>query len=648
MRALLGGIATALLLIAAAPASADVDRAFATRFQADVPGNVAIVGNANLSCTPAVDGSACDTARSNAPTSTSSTAINDYFAMSGVFGGDADPNVTLNSSSATLTLPPGAEVRFAGLYWAGTTATGISGSTPAPHPENENKVMFKVPGASAYTQVMATQVDTLSSSTFSGFYQSFLDVTGQVQQAGNGTYDVGDIQAASGQRAWAGWSLVVAYRDPAEPLRDLTIWDGFQSVGSGASVSIPVSGFKTPLTGTVKTDLGFVAWEGDRGITGDRGSITDTTPGHAGAAHQLSDAVNPATNLFNSSISRHGVETTTRSPSYSNTLGVDEDVFDVGSTLGNGATSASISLTSTGDVYAPGAVSFATQLYAPDVDQAMTVGDDNGGNVEPGDTLTYDITGNNGGGDAANSFAIADDIPANASYVPGSAAVLSGPSGATASYDTAAARANFALGTLAPAATYHVRFQATVNSVAAHGAPIDDSATASFTGATLGVADFVTSKASKTVTLIPADLSLTKTPNTRNARAGDTITYTIVVHNAGPGTAFNTRVIDTLPEGTSLAEGPPDCSASGRDVTCPLGTVAPGADVTLVLKVLVGPGVSGRIVNVARAVSSAPDPDSSNDSNDPDSVGVDIAGSVTPAGQGGDNGSGRGGQRRQW
>ena len=35
----------------------------------------------------------------------------------------------------------------------------------------------------------------------------------------------------------------------------------------------PVSGFQTPLSGPVRTKLGFVAYEGDRGISGDSATL---------------------------------------------------------------------------------------------------------------------------------------------------------------------------------------------------------------------------------------------------------------------------------------------------------------------------------------------------------------------------------------
>ena len=66
--------------------------------------------------------------------------------------------------------------------------------------------------------------------------------------------------------------------------------------------------------------LGILAWEGDRGITGDTATF---------AGRSLSDTLNPVTNVFNSTISRAGVATTGRTPSYVNQLGVDTDEFTI-------------------------------------------------------------------------------------------------------------------------------------------------------------------------------------------------------------------------------------------------------------------------------------------------------------------------------
>ena len=107
-----------------------------------------------------------------------------------------------------------------------------------------------VPGSTVSVPVVASQVDTGPIANSSG-YTAFADVTTKVIAAGAGTYTVADVQTGTGGNEAAGWSLVVAYADPTEPLRNLSVFDGLRVVSGTSSVSIPLSGFKTPSAGTV-------------------------------------------------------------------------------------------------------------------------------------------------------------------------------------------------------------------------------------------------------------------------------------------------------------------------------------------------------------------------------------------------------------
>ena len=84
---------------------------------------------------------------------------------------------------------------------------------------------FKVPGAASYATLTAGTLDTGSSDT-AGRYQGFVNVTGLVAAAGSGVYWVGDVQAGTGLDRYGGWALVVVYRDPSQPARNLTVFDG--------------------------------------------------------------------------------------------------------------------------------------------------------------------------------------------------------------------------------------------------------------------------------------------------------------------------------------------------------------------------------------------------------------------------------------
>ena len=142
------------------------------------------------------------------------------------------------------------------------------------------------------------------------------------------------------------------YRNAAESVRRLLVYDGLLAVQSGLrpTADISLSGFVTPPSGTVVGRLGILAWEGDRGITGDAATF---------AGRALSDTLNPVTNVFNSTISRAGVATTGRTPSYVNQLGVDKDEFTIDGYLANNATTATLHLETATDLYLPGAIALA-------------------------------------------------------------------------------------------------------------------------------------------------------------------------------------------------------------------------------------------------------------------------------------------------
>ncbi len=130
---------------------------------------------------------------------------------------------------------------------------------------------------------------------------------------------------------------MVAYRNPSLPLRDLSVFEGFADVTTTPAANsigdIPISGFLTPATGTVNASVGFVAWEGDRGLTGEQVLLNGT---------QLSDASRPATNFFNSGITDAGVNITARNANYANNFGVDIANVVANGVLPNNATSTTL------------------------------------------------------------------------------------------------------------------------------------------------------------------------------------------------------------------------------------------------------------------------------------------------------------------
>ncbi|MFM7551670.1 MAG: hypothetical protein ACKO7Q_02315 [Actinomycetota bacterium] len=488
-----------LLALPAAEAVA-AERGFTLRYSTNVNGQIAIVGNTGMQCPlGTVDpllNSGCSAARDG-----TGSRNNNSFDMQ-LLDADADPT-TFQSSSATLTLPAAGRVLFAGLYWTGIqkkgdVVKGANGFIGVPqNPPNEaaiGTVRLMAPGATAYATITASQVDTAPIALTSGF-GAFADVTALVASAGSGTYTVADIQSGTGGNIAAGWSLVVAYSDPAQPLRNLSVFDGLLVVSGQQTVSIPVSGFKTPATGPVRTAIGLVAAEGDAGATGDYLTLNDTV---------LTDALHPPNNTENSTIAHYGAHFTAKTPDWRNQLGYDSSLFTADGILANGATTAMFRAKTNGDTYAPQAITFATELFSQNVTLTKTVTEIDG-DSEPGATLEYTITATNNGAANALDVELVDPIPGgttfksaftptasngNVTTTPVNGAIVARlGTGATAT----------AGGTLAPNASASVTFRVDIDADRPLGDVIDNVATLEFTSPDLGLPISTVANADTTV-----------------------------------------------------------------------------------------------------------------------------------------------------
>ncbi len=468
--------AFALLLSTAAPVRAQIVRSFTPRISANLSGDITLIGNTLMSCS---GNGQCPNGRNGTGGSIND---NNYTMQYVDIDGDAS---TFSSSTADLALPPGATVTWAGLYWGGESANAL-----------RNTCRFGTPVA-AYTTITATQVDL----TGTNDYMGFRDVTALVQAGLNGTYRMANVYSTPGAAdKHAGWSLVVLYRDATQSPRNLVVFDGFGAVSTTTNINMAVSGFLTPPAGAVNTRLGVVAFEGDLGYTGDAFQLNGTS---------LTDARNPADNFFNSTISALGAHITTKNPNYINQLGFDIDLVSANGLLANNATTASIRLTSSNDVYYPGVVTFATDLYAPVFDATnftKTVVDLDGGSVRPGDLLEYTITMRNTGQDHATQCVMRDTLAANLTFEPGSLQIFSGPNTGAKSdasgddvmeYVPASRTVVARLGTGANTTaggqidintTTSLRFRARVRAPAPTGTVVSNQGWLSFVGAQSGVA----------------------------------------------------------------------------------------------------------------------------------------------------------------
>ncbi|MEW7290995.1 Calx-beta domain-containing protein [Aquimarina sp. 2304DJ70-9] len=320
-------------------------RPYEERITLNVRGNFDMIGNTNLICTANCPGT---------PVSNNPTVVMGY----------ANIDVTrTNSSSADLTLPVGATVAWAGLYWGGSynsTFGGITNPNPA---LSLQQVQFREAGAGTYTTVNAglTNIETGS---FAGWntFMSYADVTSLVQAAGSGTYTVADIPLITGSAftgPFGGWTMVIIYENPADITRSVSIWDGFDFFGFGANDNFTVTGLLTPSTGAFDTDAGYFGFDGDSGgFTGDFVAINGTA---------LSNGLNPANNTLNSTISKFGVDVGGRNPNQSFNWGIDIDIFDATGFVPNNATTLAVDLGSASEGIWGGVFAVSTEVAFPAV-----------------------------------------------------------------------------------------------------------------------------------------------------------------------------------------------------------------------------------------------------------------------------------------
>ncbi|MEU6527411.1 DUF3344 domain-containing protein [Streptomyces sp. NPDC046924] len=296
---------------AAPPAPEASSLAFEQRYSALQHGG--IVRAANSSATCRASHSACADVQAGA------RGTNGDFDMFYV-DVDRDPN-TYNSSRAEVRLPSGSRVSYARLYWGGNLLVGEQKP-----PQDNGRVLIAEPGGE-YKELLADTVVGHRVANGADAFQASADVTQLVRDSGPGLYTVAEVNVASGRSAagaWGGWTLVVAYENSAEPLRHLSLWDGFTSLAS-TGVEIGLSGLDLPAG--AEGEVGMVAYNGDRGTTGD--SLTLTTGSPASTA-VLSDAANPADDVLNSTVSGPARAVPARVPAHANTLGYDSDVFTLG------------------------------------------------------------------------------------------------------------------------------------------------------------------------------------------------------------------------------------------------------------------------------------------------------------------------------
>ncbi|MFJ9519881.1 hypothetical protein ACIRPK_16675 [Kitasatospora sp. NPDC101801] len=484
----------------------------------------------------------------------------------------SDPAAPGNTASAaTLTLPAGSTVRSARLYWQlnpdGTSVTSTSGDAG-----KADQVELKVPGASGYQRLTADTYDWFDQQTGGTppkpitAHAGVKDVTALVQAAGSGSYTVADLQACQGRSStadfggqnvgcWGGWSLVVAYENPAEPLRYLQVWDGYQLVRPpNSTTTLTLTGIRTPAGRAPAATLGVGVGDGDTPIAGDSLDVG----ADVGSLQKLPMPTPGGTvvgdNAFTGRIDRvaadgTGTNLTDRDPSPVNNLGYDARMIDVTGKIPAGSSRAVLRITGEGDALHPQFVWLALEAVEPDLQivKANTppgrTDDNPPGNVEAGGEITYTFTltnarkdGTSNDLDTATAVTLTDTLPTGTAFVAGS-----GPACSAAGQLVTCTAADLAAGASATLA-----FRAVVDPSTAVGTKLDDTARLSFAGQQTGRTQQRTSNTVRNTVLAAPAYRIVKTADRTEAGPGDRVGYRLEITNTGTVPIGSLEVRDDL------------------------------------------------------------------------------------------------------
>ncbi|MEO5777433.1 MAG: gliding motility-associated C-terminal domain-containing protein [Flavobacterium sp.] len=223
--------------------------------------------------------------------------------------------VTSTSSTATLSLNPSDVIEKAYLYWAGSGdgdfEVNLNSDVITP---DRTFSLFRVFDDITFT-----------------YFSAFKDITSLIQATGNGDYtlsnlDISPFEDLHFQRKtnFAGWAIVIIYKNDALPLNQVNVYDGLQGVPDDLTITLS----SLNVIDDLNSKVGFVAWEGDSGLATEEFRMNGTL---------LSNALNPPDNVFN------GTNSITGSSELYN---MDLDIYDIQNNIAIGDTSAEISLTS--------------------------------------------------------------------------------------------------------------------------------------------------------------------------------------------------------------------------------------------------------------------------------------------------------------
>ncbi len=230
--------------------------------------------------------------------------------------------------------------------------------------------------------------------------------------------------------------------------------------------------------------------------------------------------------------------------------------------------------------------------------------------VTAGNNITYTQTVTNNGPAAAGAITFTESSPANTT--PQS---LTGPAGWTCNLGSLTCT----IASLAANTTANFTFVTKVNTNVASGSTITQTDSVTCAASDPNCAN--NSAATNVFVADSADLSVTNTASPVPVIAGNNITYTQVVTNAGPSTATTASLTETTPANTTFVSVTPpagwSCTTPAVGATGTINCTDPSfaagsASFSVALKVTAGTAAGTAVNNTATVSSAISDPNSAN------------------------------------
>jgi uncharacterized repeat protein (TIGR01451 family) len=367
-------------------------------------------------------------------------------------------------------------------------ATDATPAEAGPANEAAAGALIKRPGDTVY-QVLPTSADVLRLSKFTdpgtagdatddiNVWMASSDITSLISTSGSYTVSVPFLSGAEAPEM-AGWNMTVIYSLPVgtagAKLRHITVVDGFDSLITGENVTFASSaGLQTAVGSSVH--VGVAGLGGDAGYSDylrvANGPTAATGSDVTNALNPMAGTTNISSDVFNGTISKNGVDVTTRSPAYSPSAtpgttpgtgftamydktgtpyqslndfgndysaGFDSDIFNVSSAFTVAPTQVSVqfgpsaTVGGTGgkpnDTIYPAVAILAVDLESPYIKTFafMTDLDTANPGIGVGDKVRVTVKAQNIGPEAGKATAVSATLPAGLLYIPGSGKVTAG------------------------------------------------------------------------------------------------------------------------------------------------------------------------------------------------------------------------------